>query len=69
VGTLVGSSLSNFVIVNAGSHLTELTSLRDLYSAKVVLLIAGLALLTLCPVYLRHRWEQSREWTQAVRSD
>jgi uncharacterized membrane protein YdjX (TVP38/TMEM64 family) len=54
-GTLLGCLPNNFVAVNAGSHLGDLTSLTDLYSGRLLALGAAVGAVALAPMLLKQR--------------
>ena len=51
----MGCAPNNLVAVHAGSRLSELNSLADLADARLLALGAGVGVLALAPVWLRHR--------------
>jgi len=59
-GTLLGCLPNNWVAVNAGAHLSELQSLKDLYQPRLLLLGAGVGFAALLPVLLQRRAERKQ---------
>lgn len=68
LGTLLGCLPNNMVAVSAGSRLSELESLSDLYDPRMLLVGGMVGLASLVPVYLKHRARGARGLPQRARS-
>ncbi|KAL4430831.1 hypothetical protein ABPG75_006087 [Micractinium tetrahymenae] len=58
LGTLLGCLPNNAVAVHAGAHLSELQSLKDLYSPRLLALGAAVGAVALAPILLQRRAER-----------
>jgi hypothetical protein len=54
-GTLLGCLPNNLMVTRAGSHLSEMESLSDLYDPRMLALGLTVGCIALVPVYLKHR--------------
>jgi uncharacterized membrane protein YdjX (TVP38/TMEM64 family) len=54
-GTLLGCLPNNFMAAHAGDHLSDLHSLGDLYSPKIIGLGLVVGCIALVPVWYKHR--------------
>lgn len=57
-GTLFGCVPNNFVVVSAGSRLSELSSLADLTDPSMIGVSVVIGLVALAPVLWKHRLEK-----------
>lgn len=55
LGTLLGCAPANYIAVNAGSHLSDLHSLADLYDRRILGTGVAVGLLALAPTLLKSR--------------
>lgn len=58
LGTLIGCLPNNFMAAHAGDHLSDLHSLADLYSPRIVALGLVVGCVALVPVGWKHRHER-----------
>ncbi|GBF91305.1 hypothetical protein Rsub_03625 [Raphidocelis subcapitata] len=59
-GTLLGCLPNNFMAVHAGDHLSDLHSLSDLYSPRIIGLGLAVGCIALVPVWWKHRHDKSK---------
>lgn len=68
-GTLLGCLPNNAVAVNAGAHLSDLQSLGDLYSPRLLLLGAAVGAVAMAPILLQRRAERQAAAAAASQHD
>ncbi len=68
-GTLLGCLPNNAVAVNAGAHLSELQSLGDLYSPRLLLLGAAVGAVAMTPILLQRRAQRQAAAVDAGQLD
>lgn len=69
LGTLLGCLPNNAVAVNAGAHLSDLQSLGDLYSPRLLLLGAAVGAVAMAPILLQRRAERQAAAAAASQHD